>query len=96
MARIVVRAEARSDLATIYAYSVELYGTGMARDYLSGMERALGRLEEFPELGPAYPGIRPPIRFLAHRQHHIFYDYNGQTVCIVRILHHALDAGRLL
>lgn len=96
MAKIVTRAEARSDLAAIYAYSVEQHGVDAARDYLFGIEKALARLEEFPELGPQYPGIRPPIRFLAYRQHHIFYDYDGQTVCIVRILHHAIDAGRLL
>jgi plasmid stabilization system protein ParE len=54
------------------------------------------RLATFPESGAIYPGIRPQIRYLAYRRHHIFYDYDGETVWVVRILHHALDAGRLI
>jgi toxin ParE1/3/4 len=96
MAELVVRAEATADIAGIYAQGADEYGTDVADRYLAGLQTAIERLATFPQSGPIYPGIRPAIRYLAYRRHHIFYDFDGSAVWIVRVLHHAQDAGRLL
>lgn len=94
MARIVVRSAASADIASIYAFTAEQFGIDAADHYHAGLEAAIARLASFPELGPIHPGIRRPIRFLSYRSHHIFYDYDGAEVAIVRILHHAMDVQR--
>jgi toxin ParE1/3/4 len=96
MAEVVLRAEAITDIIGIQASGIEQFGPETAARYLAGLELAISRLGAHPLSGPLYPGIRPPIRYLAYRRHHIFYDTDGETVWIVRILHHAQEAGRLL
>jgi toxin ParE1/3/4 len=96
MAEIIVRSEATADIAGVYAHSIEQFGLPIADRYHDGLQEAVERLARFPQSGPVYPGIRPAIRYLAYRSHYIFYDFDGTTVWVVRILHHAQDAGRLL
>ena len=96
MAEIIFRPQATADLAAIYAHGMAQFGTETADRYHDGLQAAVDRLAGFPQAGPVYPGVRPPVRYLAYRRHHIFYDYDGTTVWIVRILHHAMDAARLL
>jgi len=96
MAELEVRPTASADIAGIYAYSVEQFGVDAADKYHDGLEAAISRLAEFPMSGPVYPGLRRPMRYLAFRRHHIFYDFDGTTVRIARILHHAMDVRRLL
>lgn len=96
MAEVIIRAEARADMLDIYTRGLEQFGQAVARRYMAGIDQALARLADHPLIGPAYPGLRQPVRYLAYRRHHIYYDFDGQTVWVVRILHHALDAGRRL
>lgn len=96
MAKVVIRAEAVADIAGIHTTGQEEFGRSAANSYLDGLEQALVRLETYPLIGPLYPGLRPPIRYLSYRRHHIFYDTDGTTVWIVRVLHHAQDAASLL
>jgi toxin ParE1/3/4 len=96
MADIVVRPAASADIADIYVFSLERFGIETADQYHDGLQAAIMRLAEYPESGPIYPKLRPPIRFHTYKRHHIFYEYDGATIWIIRILHHALDAGRLL
>ncbi len=96
MAEVVFRRDASADLAAVYAVSIDQFGSATADHYHDGLQAAVARLATFPQLGPFYPGIRPPARYLAYRRHHVFYDYDGATVWILRILHHAQDALQLL
>lgn len=96
MADIEFSSEASLDLATAYAYGAELYGLDAALDYHRDLQGAVERLSTFPEVGPVYPRLRPPIRFLTFRRHHIFYDYDGKKVRVIRILHHSQDVAGLL
>ncbi len=96
MAELVIRPAASADIADIYAYSVRQFGASTARQYHDGLQAAIVRLTEFPQSNPNYPGLRPPIRYMAYRRHHIFYDFDGTTVWVARILHHAMDVrGRI-
>lgn len=96
MADIIVRPAASADIADIYAFSIEQFGLETADAYHDALQAAITRLADFPETGAVYPGLRPPIRFLACRRHHIMYDYDGQTVWIVRIIHQARDVRQFM
>ena len=96
MVEVIIRALARADLLDIYARGIEQFGMDMADSYVDGIDAALSRLGDHPEIGPIYPGLRPPIRFLTYRRHLVLYDYDGTTVWIARILHHARDVRGLM
>ena len=96
MAEVIIRPEASADIANIYAYSIEKFGVDVARDYHAGLQTAIMRLSSFPEIGTIYPGLRPPVRFVTYRRHHILYDYDGTTVWVARIVHHARDVRHLM
>ncbi len=96
MAELAFRREASADLLNIHLQGAVQFGKQGADAYQNGLRTAVLRLADFPLLGPVYPGLRSPIRFLTYRSHHIIYEYDGTTVWVVRILHHAMDAGRHL
>ena len=96
MADVIIRPEASADIANIYAYSIEKFGVDVAREYHAGLQSAIMRLNSLPEIGAIYPGLRPSVRFLTYRRHHILYDYDGATVWIARIVHHARDVRQLM
>ncbi len=80
----------------LHTQSTIRFGLDVADEYIDGIDAALARLAEFPESGPVYPGLRPPVRYLTYRRHHILYDFDGTTVRIARILHHARDVRHLM
>ncbi|MEO6717178.1 MAG: type II toxin-antitoxin system RelE/ParE family toxin [Novosphingobium sp.] len=92
MAEVITRPTAQLDMEEIDLYGIVKFGNVAAEHYMVGFFDAFDRLARFPEIGPIYPGIRPVIRFLTYREHHIFYDFDGETVVVVRILHHAANA----
>ena len=96
MAEVIIRPEASADIANIYAYSTQKFGVDVAREYHAGLQSAIMRLSSYPEIGTIYPGLRPPVRFLTYRRHLILYDYDGATVWVVRIVHHARDVRNLM
>ena len=96
MAEIVFHAEANSDIEAIYRFSVGRFGAHVADDYHDGLLDAVLRLEDYPELGREVVGIAPPVRALSYRSHAIYYRFNGATVTVVRILHHAMNAAARL
>jgi toxin ParE1/3/4 len=51
---------------------------------------------EFPDIGAPHPTVNPPIRSLGCQQHRIFYEVEGDTILVVRILHKAMDVDRHL
>ncbi len=89
MIEIVLQPRAITDLAEIEEFSFHRFGAAVAAEYMAKLERAFDRLAKYPESGPTYPDIRPPVRFTRSGRHYIFYDYDGASVSVVRILHHA-------
>ena len=96
MAEVRLRTSADADLAAIFDYSVTTFGEAVAADYLRSFEQAFDLLRRHPLAGALRLEIDPPIRCLPHRSHRIFYDVEGETVWIVRVLHHAMDAEKWL
>ena len=96
MAEVRLRAAADADLAAILEYSVEQWGEEVGEAYLASFGEAFNLLARHPLAGALRAEIIPPIRCLPHRSHRIFYDVDGETVWIVRVLHHAMDVSRWL
>lgn len=96
MAEVVLHQEANFDIEAIYRFSEARFGTPIADDYHDGLMEAVLRLEDFPELGREVAGILAPIRALSYRSHAIYYRFDGITVTVVRILHHAMNAAARL
>ena len=85
---------AQADLDDIRDFSVEQFGVDRAILYLDAIEQAFRRLIEYPDIGPVHPTVRPPTRSLGCQQHRIFYQVEGGTILVVRILHKAMDVER--
>jgi len=87
---------ARADLVYLREYSLEQFGPDVADEYFLGFETAFDRLAEFPFSGAAQAELGKDIRCLIHRRHRIFYTVQGDTVLIIRVVHHAMDARQAL
>ena len=91
-----IKAEAKADLTIIHAFSIERFGDDIADLYLRGFYEAFDRLTQFPEIGAVLPELHPQVRILSHRSHRILYRFDGETVLIMRVLHHAQDVDHAL
>lgn len=96
MRALTLRPEAQADLRAIESFSIGEFGAQAAGAYMDRFEQAFDRLIEFPESAPIYPGLQPPVRCLSVGRHRVFYDYDGQHIVVVRVLHQAMTLeGRL-
>ena len=96
MPEIVVRTGASGDIIDIHRYSLDQFGYTVAEEYLAGIDDAISSRGILPELGAVQHGISSPIRALTYRSYKIFYNFDGLTVVVVRILHHAMNAAARL
>jgi toxin ParE1/3/4 len=90
MRQLTILPNARDDLRAIEHYSIQEFGASVADYYMNRIERALDRLLNYPESGPLYPGIRPPVRYVSVGSHHLFYDFDGKSIAVLRVLHQAM------
>lgn len=96
MAELRLTPAANTDLEEITVFSIGNFGRAMADRYLSEFEAVFGLLERYPDSGPIHPGITPQVRSIKCGSHRIFYDVAEDVVTVVRILHFARDAKRVL
>ena len=94
VADIIVSAEAERDLEDIEAYSFARFGEEVGTDYMQGFGNVFSRLREYPALGTLIPRLRPPLRTFSYRSHRLLYDFDGNRIVIVRILHQAMNVAR--
>lgn len=80
-------------MGDIFRFSIGAFGRPTAVEYMMGLDEALARLGTFPEIGRIDRAIEPPIHVFPYQSHRIFYDFDGATVSVVRILHHAMNAA---
>ena len=86
---------ARDDLREIRIYSKAAFGPAAALDYIEGLRAALKQIGVMPMLGTAENALGNGLRSRPFRSHRIYYRVQ-EPVLIVRILHHAQDAGSQL
>ena len=96
MAEIRLSAEAQADLVDIDEYGADQFSPDIADIYSRGFNEMFALLRRHPLAGAAKPELGQNLRCLTHRKHRIFYTVNGDVVLIIRIIHHARDAGRLM
>lgn len=96
MAELDLSPAARADLLAIRVYSVDRFGGEVADAYFLGFDAAFALLRQHPMAGAARTDLGKGIRCLIHRRHRMFYHIDGDTVVIVRIVHHARDARQAL
>lgn len=88
---------AQNDLSDIWDYSVRVWGTAQAEQYILSIRVACEALAEGRSEGRANDDVRPGYRKLAVGSHFLFYRCaESGEVDIVRILHQRMDSpGRL-
>lgn len=96
MAEVQFSNAAEADLVEIDEFSALRFGEDVAEIYMRGFNAAFERLRDYPHAAPLRPEFGEGYRCLVHRQHRVFYSASGDSVLIVRILHHSRDARRAL
>ncbi len=96
MAELDLSPAARADLLGIRVYSVDQFGGEAADGYFLGFDAAFVLLRQHPLAGASRADLGKDIRCLIHRRHRIFYHLDGDTVVIVRVVHHAMNARTAL
>ncbi len=86
---------ARDDLREIRNYSKAAFGPAVALDYIEGLRAALNHVGVTPMIGTVEDALGDGLRSRPPRSHRIYYRVQD-PVLIVRILHHAQDAGSQL
>jgi toxin ParE1/3/4 len=72
------------------------FGERAADAYATGLRRAFDLLELYPLSSPARPDFGAGVRSRVYRAHRILYTFDGDTILVVRILHHSRDVSRAL
>lgn len=96
MAKVSFSNAAVADLSAIDEYSLTQFGEEVGEAYMHGFDKAFTLLKDYPLSGSEAPEYGKTYRCLMHRRHRIFYVLESDTVLVVRILHHAVDAKRVL
>ena len=87
---------AYADLEEIGDYGAARFGEEAADAYQDAFDQAFERLASYPHIGEARPALGNGIRCLVCKRHRILYRIGGDTLRIVRILHHSRDVSRHL
>ena len=85
---------ASADLDSIYEYGATNYGPGAALAYIEGIEQRFRLLLDHPRSGRTEDTLVSGLRSMPSGSHRIFYQIDGDTITISRVLHIAADAGR--
>ena len=94
--RLELSRRAEGDLDAIRDYSVDHFHPARAIAYPDAIEGAFRLILSYPEIGGTLPALEPATRSLACQRHRIYYEIEGETLRVIRILHQAMDAGRPL
>ena len=96
MTDVIFSGRALEDLAAIRDYSASTWGDAVAAHYIKKFADAADLLAGHPGLlreHTAYPG---PLRFYRVEQHWLICAEAHGTICIIAIMHVALDLPRRL
>jgi toxin ParE1/3/4 len=96
MAEVVFTEAAVADLSAIDEFSLMQFGEEVGEAYMHGFDKAFALLKDYPLSGSTTREYGKAYRCFMHNRHRIFYTVERDVVRIVRILHHAMDAKRVL
>nr|WP_276509818.1 type II toxin-antitoxin system RelE/ParE family toxin [Novosphingobium taihuense] len=87
---------AQRDLSEIIEYGEAEFGAAAADAYNDEIEERFERLVDHPLIGEAKDSWGEGVRQLPCNRHRIIYRVLGNTVRIIRILHHSRDVQKHL
>ena len=82
---------ALQDLAEIEAFSIATWGKRTANKYLAGIEAALCRVRENPELLRREDGLHKHLRFYRIEKHLLVCDVQPGTIILLTVVHASRD-----
>lgn len=94
--RLQFSGEARADLREIRAYLTKAAGPLVSARMAGRLQAAIASRRETPRAGAACPDYRPTCRFIYERPYLIYYEYDGETMSVLRILHQARDRDSIM
>lgn len=102
MTRVRLQPLARRDVEDAVNYLLTEAGTEVADRFVEAITAALEGLEEYPEVGSRVFASSPRLESLriwplpAFESYSIYYRYEAGDVGVLRVLHAARDAMRIL
>jgi len=91
-----LRPQARSDLDTIWDYTVQSWGVQQSRSYIAEIRDTCGKLAENPGLGKCRNELYKELRVFPSGKHLIFYLTIAEGIDVIRILHERMDTHNQL
>jgi toxin ParE1/3/4 len=85
---------ARNDIRSIRAYSRGQWGEHQANENSAALSRGFETIRDNPEFGVAADDLGAGLRSFSVEQHRIIYRIRGETIRILRIIHHRQDVSR--
>lgn len=92
MRNVVLRPEAKRDIATIAHYTAQKWGRKQARLYLVEMRQVIEGLSVSGPRHPLADARHPGLRRVRSGRHLVFYFVSQDAIDVVRILHERMDA----
>ncbi len=89
-----LRALARSDLESIWDFTLEEWGVDQAERYLSEVFACFDELAANPLLGRRRDEVKPGYRSFPQGRHTVFYKIESDGIEIIGVVHQSADVER--
>jgi toxin ParE1/3/4 len=89
--RVQFRRLAVTDLESIKAWGLEVWGVDRTDGFLADMRQSIERLIRFPRLGRPHPALSPRLRSIRFGGYLIFYTVEPEGPTVARVLHERRD-----
>lgn len=89
--QLLLTQRALKDLQDILEYSVQQWGQRVADDYIGGIEAAMGRIRENPEVLRAEPTLHPWLAFYRVQKHLLVCDMQDRSIIVLTVIHATMD-----
>ena len=96
MPRLEFADEARADIQSIVAFSIDQWGGRQARLYVDGLRKFCGELAAMPAIGKDAAWLLPGLRSFPYESHVIYYREIQAGIVIVAVIHKRQDPERRL
>lgn len=89
---------AKSDLATIKAFTIERFGKQQWPIYRERLQQAIDAIATTPTIGASVEALSAGLRchHVNKGSHYIYYRVQERTIFIVRIIHESRNQSRML
>lgn len=94
--RLAYAQDALGDIDGIRAYLRREAGGVAASRMIERIRAAIRKAREMPAAGVPRPEYRSSCRFVVARPYVIYYDFDGDALIVLRVLHQARDRDRLM